>query len=94
MEEISYFSSISSKVGKNLLCCRIPLLGEQRKQMVRKRFSNTRSSETFFFKQRLAFLQVLLQDLESQANRNMGVMGNRSISKCMILKWRTVSVLC
>lgn len=87
MGEISYFSSISSKVGKNLLCCRISLLGEQRKQMIRKRFSNTRSSETFLlFKQRLAFPQVLLQDLQSLANRNMGVMGNTSISKCMILK--------
>lgn len=68
----------------------------QKTQKIRTRYINTKCSETFVFANRgSAFSQACLQDLVSLANRNIwGVMVNKSIFKCTILKQKNISLLC
>lgn len=68
----------------------------QKTQKIRTRYINTKCSETFVFANRgSAFSQACLQDLVSLANRKIwGVMVNKSIFKCTILKQKNISLLC
>lgn len=64
----------------------------QKTQKIRTRYINTECSETFIFANRgSAFSQACLQDLVSLENKNIwGVMVNKSIFKCMILKQKNI----